>query len=121
MTETQAGVFSQSITEQNGHTLVLKGLSSNSDFRFRENHTFLSPGPIYVTNATVSASYADSKGWMCPDGKPPLLSFGSGGRFMPDTQAFCDVFELYEFVPGTIFTSKNETSLNVANLKDNCS
>ena len=36
---------------------------------------------------------------------------------MPDTQAFCDVFELYEFVPGTIFTSKNETSLNVANLK----
>ena len=115
--ETQAGIFSQSITEQNGHTLVLKGLSNNSDFRFRESHTFLSPGPIYVTNATVSASYTINSGWSCPDGKPPLLSFGSGGRFMPDTQAFCDVFELYEFASGTIFTSKNETSLNVANLK----
>ena len=116
--ETQAGVFSQSTTEQNGHTLVLKGMNINSDFRFRENHTFCSPGPIYVTNATVSASYADNYiGWKCPDGKPPLISFGTGSRFMPDTQAFCDVFDLYEFAPGAIFTCKNPTELRVARLK----
>jgi hypothetical protein len=115
--ETQAGVFSQSTTEQNGHTLVLKGMNINSDYRFRENHTFRSPGPIYVTNATVSASYADYIGWKCPDGKPPLISFGSGSRFFPDTQAFCDVFDLYEFAAGTIFTCKSNNTLRVANLK----
>ena len=115
--EAQAGVFSQSITEQNGHTLVLKGMNINSDFRFRENHTFRSPGPIYVTNATVSASYADSTGWKCPDGKPPLLSFGTGSRFYPDTQAFCDVFDLYEFAPGTTFTCRSNNTFRVANLK----
>ena len=115
--ETQAGVFSQSTTEQNGHTLVLKGMNTNSDYRFRENHTFRSPGPIYVTNATVSASYADSTGWKCPDGKPPLLSFGTGSRFYPDTQAFCDVFDLYEFAPGTTFTCRSNNTFRVANLK----
>ena len=115
--ETQAGVFSQSTTEQNGHTLVLKGININSDYRFRENHTFRSPGPIYVTNATVSASYADSTGWKCPDGKPPLLSFGTGSRFYPDTQAFCDVFDLYEFAPGTIFTCRSNNTLRVSRLK----
>ncbi len=115
--ETQAGVFSQSITEQNGHALVLKGMNINSDFRFRENHTFRSPGPIYVTNATVSASYADSTGWKCPDGKPPLLSFGTGSRFYPDTQAFCDVFDLYEFAPGAIFTCRSNNTFRVSRLK----
>ena len=116
--ETQAGVFSQSTTEQNGHTLVLKGMNINSDYRFRENHTFRSPGPIYVTNATVSASYADTGvGWKCPDGKPPLLSFGTGSRFYPDTQAFCDVFDLYEFAPGTTFTCRSNNTFRVANLK----
>ena len=116
--ETQAGVFSQSTTEQNGHTLVLKGMNINSDYRFRENHTFRSPGPIYVTNATVSASYADTGvGWKCPDGKPPLLSFGTGSRFYPDTQAFCDVFNLYEFAPGTTFTCRSNNTFRVANLK----
>ena len=115
--ETQAGIFSQSTTEQNGHTLVLKGMNINSDFRFRENHTFRSPGPIYVTNATVSASYADNTGWKCPDGKPPLLSFGTGSRFYPDTQAFCNVFDLYEFAPGTIFTCRSNNTFRVANLK----
>ena len=116
--ETQAGIFSQSTTEQNGHTLVLKGININSDYRFRENHTFRSPGPIYVTNATVSASYADTGvGWKCPDGKPPLLSFGTGSRFYPDTQAFCDVFDLYEFAPGTTFTCRSNNTFRVANLK----
>ena len=116
--ETQAGIFSQSTTEQNGHTLVLKGMNINSDFRFRENHTFRSPGPIYVTNATVSASYADtSVGWKCPDGKPSLISFGSGSRFFPDTQAFCNVFDLYEFAPGTIFTCRSNNTLRVSRLK----
>lgn len=103
--------------KQNGHTLVLKGMNINSDYRFRENHTFRSPGPIYVTNATVSASYADYIGWECPDGKPPLLSFGTGSRFYPDTQAFCDVFDLYEFAPGTIFTCRSNNTFRVANLK----
>ncbi|MBR0504514.1 MAG: hypothetical protein IJJ84_03840 [Kiritimatiellae bacterium] len=115
--ETQAGVFSQSTTEQNGHTLVLKGMNINSDYRFRENHTFRSPGPIYVTNATVSASYADNTGWKCPDGKPPLISFGSGSRFMPDTQAFCNVFDLYEFASGAIFTCRSNNTLRVSRLK----
>ena len=115
--ETQAGIFSQSTTEQNGHTLVLKGMNTNSDYRFRENHTFRSPGPIYVTNATISASYADSTGWKCPDGKPPLISFGSGSRFMPDTQAFCDVFDLYEFASGAIFTCRSNNTLRVSRLK----
>ena len=113
----QAGMFTHSITEQNGHTLVLRGNGSNSDFRFREYHTFRSPGPIYVTNATVSASYSIGSGWSCPDGKPPLISFGSGSRFFPDTQAFCNVFDLYEFAPGTIFTCRSNNTLRVSRLK----
>ena len=116
--EGQTGMFTHSITEQNGHTLVLRGNGIGNEFRFREYHTFRSPGPIYVTNATVSASVASAyTGWSCPDGKPPLLSFGSGSRFIPDTQAFCDVFDLYEFAAGTIFTCKSNNTLRVANLK----
>jgi hypothetical protein len=115
--EGQTGIFSRSITEQNGHTLVLRGNGTGNEFRFREFHTFRSPGPIYVTNATVSASYTISLGWSCPDGKPPLLSFGSGSRFMPDTQAFCDVFDLYEFAAGVTFACKSNNTLRVANLK----
>ena len=113
----QTGMFTRSITEQNGHTLVLRGNGSGNEFRFREYHTFRSPGPIYVTNATVSASYTISPGWSCPNGKPPLLSFGSGSRFIPDTQAFCDVFDLYEFADGTTFACKSNNTLRVANLK----
>ena len=76
------------------------------------------PGSTHMTNATVSASVASAYiGWSCPDGKPPLLSFGSGSRFIPDTQAFCDVFDLYEFAAGTIFTCKSNNTLRVANLK----
>ena len=115
--EGQTGMFTHSITEQNGHTLVLRGNGIGNEFRFREYHTFRSPGPIYVTNATVSASYASNIGWSCPNGKPPLLSFGSGSRFIPDTQAFCDVFDLYEFADGTTFACKSNNTLRVANLK----
>ena len=82
MSKSSMGIFSQSTTVQNGHTLVLRGLNGvDSNFRFREYHTFRSPGPIVVSNATLSASYTTGNGWQHPDGKPPLLKFGRNSKF----------------------------------------
>ena len=118
MSKSSMGIFSQSTTVQNGHTLVLRGLNGvDSNFRFREYHTFLSPGPIVVSNATLSASYAISYGWRCPDGKPPLLKFGRNSKFAPDTQDFLNVFDLYEFDAGIPLTCDTNCSFRIARLK----
>ena len=62
MSKSSMGIFSQSTTVQNGHTLVLRGLNGvDSNFRFREYHTFRSPGPIVVSNATSSAGTPSSR------------------------------------------------------------
>ena len=49
--------------------------------------------------------------------EPNERSGGLGSRFMPDTQAFCDVFDLYEFAAGVTFACKSNNTLRVANLK----
>lgn len=118
LSDNSIGIFSQSQTYQNGHTLVLRGYyGTASNFRFRENHVFHSPGPIVVSNAMLSASYATGKGWYCPDGKPPLLKFGRNSKFVPDTQAFLNVFDLYEFDAGIPFTCNTNCSFTIARLK----
>ena len=118
MSKSSMGIFSQSTTVQNGHTLVLRGLNGvDSNFRFREYHTFRSPGPIVVSNATVSASYTTGNGWQHPDGKPPLLKFGRNSKFAPDTQDFLNVFDLYEFDAGIPLTCDTNCSFRIARLK----
>ena len=118
MSKSSMGIFSQSTTVQNGHTLVLRGLNGvDSNFRFREYHTFLSPGPIVVSNATVSASYTTGNGWQHPDGKPPLLKFGRNSKFAPDTQDFLNVFDLYEFDAGIPLTCDTNCSFRITRLK----
>ena len=118
MSKSSMGIFSQSTTVQNGHTLVLRGLNGvDSNFRFREYHTFRSPGPIVVSNATVSASYTTGGGWQHPDGKPPLLKFGRNSKFAPDTQDFLNVFDLYEFDAGIPLTCDTNCSFRIARLK----
>ena len=118
MSKSSMGIFSQSTTVQNGHTLVLRGLNGvDSNFRFREYHTFRSPGPIVVSNATLSASYTTGNGWQHPDGKPPLLKFGRNSKFAPDTQDFLNVFDLYEFDAGIPLTCDTNCSFRIARLK----